>query len=101
MLALDVSHPGSVTLLARVNTSDVGTVTDALALGGRLWTLGDRGLQIFDVRSGRLLDSVDVEGHLALDASGRHVVVIGSDQLQVVDATPWTGSRAAASMAQR
>ena len=98
VLSLDVSHPGSVTLLARLNTNDVGTVTDALALGGRLFTVGERGLQIFDARSGRLLDSVDVEGHLALDASGRHVVVIGSDQLQVVDATPWTGSRAAASM---
>ena len=101
VLCLDVSRPGSVTLLARLNVSDVGRVSDALALGGKLFAVGDRGLQIFDARSGRLLDSVDVEGHLALDASGRHVVVIGSDLLQVVDATPWSGPRAAASMPSR
>ena len=100
VLCLDVSRPGSVTQLARLNATDVGQVTDAVVLGAKLFAVGDRGLQVFDPHSGRLLDSVDVDGRLALDGAGRHVVVIGSDRLQVVDATPWTGPRAAASLAR-
>ncbi|HTY19322.1 MAG TPA: hypothetical protein VMH82_16450 [Myxococcota bacterium] len=100
VLCLDVSRPGAVTQLSRFNATDVGQISDAMVLGGRLFAVGERGLQVFDPRSGRLLDSVDVDGRIALDGAGRHVVVIGSDRLQVVDATPWAGSRAAASMAR-
>jgi hypothetical protein len=100
LLCLDVGGPAAVTQLSRFQPSDIGRVTDAALIGSRLFAVGERGLQVLDPRSGRVLDSVDVDGGLALDASGRHVVVTGRDRLQVVDASPWTGATGAASLAR-
>jgi len=98
VICLDLGH-AAVAQLARFDAKELGQLSDAAMVGGRLFAVGERGLQVLDTRSGRLLDSVDVEGRFAVDAAGRHVVVIGSDRLQVVDATPWSGLAAAASIA--
>ena len=99
LICLDLSRAGAVGQLARLDAKELGQISDAAIVGSRLFAVGERGLQVFDARSGRLLDSVDVAGRFAIDAAGRHVVVIGADKLQVVDATPWSGLAAAASIA--
>lgn len=91
---------GGAQLLSRMRTSAIGAVSDAAIVGGSLFLLGERGLLVVEPRSGRLMDSIDVEGRVALGAAGGQLVAIGGDRLDVVDATPWMASSMPASMAR-
>lgn len=64
--------------------------------GRRAFLLGDRGMQVVDLPTGRVVDSVDVDARSAIAGAGRHVVVLDRGLLQVVDAAPWAPVGAAA-----
>jgi len=64
-------------------------VHDAVRSGDRLFLLGERGLMVLDPEGRRVHESVDVQARSRADAMGRHVVTVGEDRLQVVDATPF------------
>jgi hypothetical protein len=85
----DVSGGGPARALARPKASTLGNVTDVSVVGGTVFVIGERGLQVLDPQRGRIIDAIDVKGRVALDAAGGHVVAIGSDRLEVVDVTPW------------
>ena len=95
VLWIDVSQPGNPRVISRIGIQEVGEVQDASVLAGRLFLLGARGLQISDRSGERVVDSVDVTARHRLDAAGRHIVLIGERNLQVVDATAFTTSAAA------
>jgi len=76
-------------LRSRIGGSESGRVRDAAVMGGRLFLLGHRGLQVADSAGERIVDSVDVEARERIGVSGRHLVMIGERSLQVVDATPF------------
>ncbi len=82
--------------LHRLAVAQVGRVADTTIRGGRAFLLGERGLQVVDLASGRVVDSVDVDARSAIDRSGRHLVMLDRDRLQVVDAAPWSPVGAAA-----
>lgn len=96
VLTLDLSNRAQPAKLAWVRTADIGLVRDAALLDGRLFLLGDRGLQVLDPRSGRVLDSVDVAPRARLAQVGRQLVTVGAQALQVVDLSPWTAGSALA-----
>lgn len=85
--------------LARLRTASIGVVSDAVIFGGSIFALGERGLLVLEPHSGRVIDSVDVEGRVAIGAAGGQLVAIGGDRLDVVDAMPWTSSTAPAAIA--
>ena len=87
--------------LGRLDAGDVGRVADAAIRGSRAFLLGERGLQVIDLPTGRVVDSVDVDARSAIGGSGRHVVVLDRGRLQVVDAAPWSPTGAAAMDASR
>ena len=95
-----ISDNGSARALARPRPNVVGSVSDAAILGGSLFLIGDRGLQVFDPVRGRVVDAVDVKGRAALGAAGGHLIAIGGDQLEVVDASPWIARAAPAAPAR-
>jgi hypothetical protein len=95
MVWVDVANPGRPRLQSRIDTLQAGSLEDAAVLGGRLFLLGARGLQVSDRAGKRLVESVDVEAHRRLGISGRHVVMVGEKNLQVVDATPFVASSTA------
>jgi hypothetical protein len=97
VLLVDVSDPGKPEIRSRVSTAVVGETHDALAVWGRLFLLGDRGLQVADAASRRIDDSADVSARTRFDAAGRHLVMIGDAGLQVVDTTPFVAPRSLAS----
>ncbi len=70
------------------------------AAGGLVFVIGERGLQVWDPQRARVVDAVDVKGRAALDAGGGHLVAIGGDRLEVVDATPWIARSAPAAPAR-
>lgn len=82
-------------LRSRIGGAESGRVRDAAVVGGRLFLLGPRGLQVADRSGENIVDSVDVEARTRVDVSGRHLVMIGERSLQVVDATPFLGSESA------
>jgi hypothetical protein len=96
VLCFDVSDPSRPTLRSRIEMNEVGEVRDAAFLAGRIFLLGDRGLQVLDASGERVVESVDVDPRQLLDAGGRHLVLAGERSLQVVDATPFVASAAAA-----
>jgi hypothetical protein len=95
MVWVDLANPGRPRLQSRIDTLQAGNLEDAAVLGGRLFLLGARGLQVSDRTGKRLMESVDVEAHRRLGISGRHVVMVGEKNLQVVDATPFVAGAAA------
>jgi hypothetical protein len=97
VLLVDVSNPRKPQIRSRVSTRSVGETHDALAAWGRLFLLGDRGLQVVDASSRRIDDSADVSARTRFDAAGRHLVMIGDAGLQVVDGTPFVAPRSVAS----
>jgi len=96
---VDLSVPAQPRLRSRVDASEVGEVRDAILVGGRLFLLGARGLQIADPSGAHIVDSADVAARRRLGASGRHLVAVGETHLQVVDSTPFLAAQGAASRA--
>ena len=73
--------------MSRIEHAEVGSVSDAAVVDGRLYLLGGRGLLVSDASGERIVDSVDVEAREHIGVSGRHVFLIGDGQVQVVDTT--------------
>jgi hypothetical protein len=97
VLRFDVTSPTRPRLVSRIEMAEVGRINDASFLGGRLFLLGDRGLQVGDALGERVVDSVDVAARARVGASGRHLVIVGGNTLQVVDATPFVTDSPASS----
>lgn len=88
-LWLDVSQPSRPRVVGRVDQTRAGSLADVAALGNRVFTLGQRGLQVVDPREGRALQAADVAARWRVATLGRHLVLVGGEWLQVVDATPF------------
>jgi hypothetical protein len=95
---VDVTNPRQLQLRSRVNAQTVGEIHDAVAVGGRVFVLGSRGLQVADPRNPRIADSVDVTARERIGAAGRHLVLVGKKSLQLVDTTPFVTSGSAAAL---
>ncbi len=93
---VDLSAPSAPRLHSRIETSEAGAIRDAARVGGRLFLLGERGLQLTDAAGSRVVDSACVTARLRVAPAGRHLVMIGEKSLQVVDATPFVADSALA-----
>jgi len=93
---IDLAVPGAPRLQSRVETTEAGEIRDAAIVAGRLFLLGERGLQLTDARGSRVVDSACVVARLRVAPAGRHLVMIGEKTLQVVDATPFVAGSAMA-----
>jgi hypothetical protein len=93
---VDISRPSQPRIRSRIGSTEVGEVHDAVVVGGRLFLLGARGLQVSDPSGEHIVNSADVQPLERLGAAGRHLVMVGDKSLQVVDATPFLSVSAAA-----
>jgi hypothetical protein len=82
-------------LLARIGGKETGRVLDAATIQNQLFLIGPRGLQVADPSGERIVDSVDVLARERLEVEGRHLVMIGDQSLQVVDATAFIATASA------
>ena len=67
---------------------------DAVRVGGRAFLLGARGVELLDGSGRRVVETVDVAPRERVARSGRHLVIIGGQQLQVMDGLPFARSLA-------
>ncbi len=88
VVVLDLSNGSKPVVTAKLHTREVGVVTDATAMGSRIFLSGERGLQMLDARGVRPAESIDVEARRRIATMGRHVVSIGESRMQLVDTTP-------------
>ncbi|MFQ5418255.1 MAG: hypothetical protein ACE5FL_14615 [Myxococcota bacterium] len=89
VLVVDLSKPSDPKIVARVTAAEAGEIRDAMMARGRLFLLGSRGLLVMDRRGQRVEDTLDVAARGRFDAAGRHLMLIGDRELQVVDTTPF------------
>jgi hypothetical protein len=94
---VDLERPAEPVLRSRIDMTEVGAIQDATLAGGRLFLLGDRGLQVTDASGQRVVDSADVVARSRIGVAGRHLVMIGERALQVVDTTPFLAAGPVAS----
>jgi hypothetical protein len=93
---VDLSLPSRPVLRSRIEVAESGEIRDAALLADRLFLLGARGLQVTDAERARVVDSAGVAARLRVATAGRHLVLVGDDVLQVVDATPFVADGAMA-----
>jgi hypothetical protein len=94
---VDLERPAQPVLRSRIDMAEVGAIQDATLAGGRLFLLGDRGLQVTDALGQHVVDSADVVARSRIGVAGRHLVMIGERALQVVDTTPFLAAGPVAS----
>jgi len=88
-LVIDVRNPEKPKALAKLSTREVGEVVDATRVRGRVFLVGERGLQVLDRSLSRVEETIDVGERNRVTVMGRHLVTADGGGLQVVDATPW------------
>jgi hypothetical protein len=89
VVMIDLADPGKPRVVQKLPRQTSGLVYDAERVGDRVFLLGARGVQVMDVAGGRVVEAVDVVPRQRLARTGRHLVVVGEKQLQVVDGLPF------------
>ncbi len=89
VLVIDLADPRSPQALAKLSTREVGEISDATRVRGRIFLVGQRGLQLLDRSLRRVEETIDVGERRRVAVMGRHLVTADPAGLQVVDATPW------------
>lgn len=87
---IDLANPNSPKLTSRLTRKLVGNVHDASEVGGRIFLLGDRGLQLLDSSASHVVEYVDVEPKERIARMGRFLVAVGEEGMQIIDSAPLT-----------
>jgi hypothetical protein len=90
IVIVDLSNPSKPKIASKMVRRISGPVHDVVRVGDRIFLLGTRGIQILDASGTRIVEAVDVEPRQRIALTGRHVVMIGEKQLQVVDGLPFS-----------
>jgi hypothetical protein len=98
-LVLDLADPRKPQVVSQLPADHAGRIEDVARVRGRLFLLGERGVQLLDASGRRLGESIDVDARQRVATMGRHVVAVGGKTLQVLDATPFTSRALPASPA--
>jgi len=89
LIVLDVSQPRRVRTIARILPERLGRVDDVERIGSRIFLVGERGVQLLGPRLDRVVEIVDAVPARRAAGMGRHLVTVGEEVLQVVDALPF------------
>ena len=100
-LVIDLANPQKPKALAKLAAREIGEVHDAARLRGRIFLVGDRGLQLLSRGLDRVEETIDVGPRRRLSVMGRHLVAADERGLRVVDATPWAATSAPAASGAR
>jgi hypothetical protein len=92
IVSIDLRQPSKPRVVSKLARRASGLVRDAVVVGDRAFLLGARGVELLDGSSKRLVETVDVAPRHRIARSGRHLVIIGDKQLQVVDGLPFARS---------
>ena len=97
VVVIDLSEPTKPRVMSKLARNASGLVRDAVRVGDRVFLLGTRGVQLLDGNRTRIVEAIDVAPRLRAARTGRHLVIVGKKQLQVVDGLPFAGESRPAS----
>ena len=100
-VVIDVKNPAQPKALAKLASLKIGEIVDATRLRGRVFLLGQRGLQVMNPSLTAVEETIDVGDREVLSVMGRHLVTADRGGLRVVDATPWASGSLPAARANR
>jgi hypothetical protein len=90
VVVIRIPEQGEPEVIAKFLSEEVGMVYDALGADGRIFLIGERGLQVIEGKKNRVVDSADLEDMSRVAMMGRHLVASGDHHIQVVDLSAWT-----------
>jgi hypothetical protein len=96
-VVIDVSVADRPRMVGKLFALEVGEVFDATKIDGRIYLVGQRGLQVLTRGLDAVEETVDVGARVRVSAMGRHLVTADGHGLQVVDASPWSNRSVPAS----
>jgi len=99
-LVIDVSVAERPRVVGKLFAREIGEVVDATRVDGRIYLVGQRGLQVLNRKLDGVEETVDVGARTRVSAMGRHVITADGGGLQVVDASPWAERAVPAAPAQ-
>lgn len=88
-LVIDISVAERPRVVGKLFSREIGEVFDATRIDGRIYLVGQRGLQVLNRKLDGVEETVDVGARTRVSAMGRHLVTADGAGLQVVDASPW------------
>lgn len=88
-MVIDVSTAERPRVVGKLFSREIGEVVDATQVDGRIYLVGQRGLQVLNRKLDGVEETVDVGARTRVSALGRHLVTADGGGLQVVDASPW------------
>ena len=94
----DVSVADRPRVTGKLFAREIGELFDAARVDGRVYLIGQRGLQVLTRRLDGVEETVDVGSRTLISAMGRHLVTADSGSLQVVGLSPNTAAARIASM---
>ena len=89
VMVVDLRSPANPRLIGRLRPDRVGRITDAGRAGGRIFLVGERGVQVLGSELDRVVEVVDAVPAGSIAAFGRHLVAVGGSRLQVIDGLPF------------
>ena len=101
VVVINLKNPGKPKIVSRLSMKKLGQVEDLVAVAGRLFVLGNRGLQLLDAKFRRVVETVDIQPKQHAARLGRFIVAAGKQGLQVVDSAPLTFVARKSSKSQR
>ena len=88
-LVIDVAVAERPRVVGKLFSLEIGEVFDATRIDGRIYLVGQRGLQVLNRSLDGVEETVDVGARTRVSAMGRHLVTADGAGLQVVDMSPW------------
>ncbi|MEZ4281330.1 MAG: hypothetical protein R3F21_17135 [Myxococcota bacterium] len=88
-LVIDISVAERPRVVGKLYAREIGEVFDATRIDGRIYLVGQRGLQVLNRKLDGVEETVDVGARTRVSAMGRHLVTADAGGLQVVDGSPW------------
>ncbi len=93
VVVLSVADPSKPEVVSRLESSRIGLVSDAALIAGRVFLMGERGLQLLDPGSARVVEVLDIGPSTGMSEMGRFLVTIKGKELQAVDTAPMLAKR--------
>jgi hypothetical protein len=95
LIVLDVSNPRELRTVAKLRPERIGRVEDVERVDARIFLIGDRGVQLLGRQLDRVVETVDTRPARRAVRLGRHLVLVGGSELQVIDGLPFGPRRSA------
>jgi hypothetical protein len=95
VIEVSAQDPKHLSLVSHLRRDKDDLIRDVAPLSGRLFVLGERGLEVSDRMGGSVSDLIQVEADQRVVTSDRFLVLTGGPLLEIIDTGPYHSGAAA------